>query len=892
MEHIKDIDRQQSSVAQAVSATSTPVADASPLLKLSETASLEVASVSFGGSDAANVDEESASEQSSDKNNTYDDRGESGHNLKDTKFACAKSRLGGTIGESVYACPRCNSHMSKKYSTERHIKDSCWKVCDECCKASNPTCDAFYTKGACKHCMKQGFECTKHTEPVSDCVPELLTGVPLQPYKSAPKATRTGTVAKQDKGKRKATESPSASPNSKPVVKRAAAAARKERRAIIGLNDKAVHPRVLDKPQLTADVKLQEWQRVRQNVPVSGMYVQNHQHLRYYVPTAPPAQPAILPQRTQQGQGLPLPALTPGMLLLTPGQQHDGRDIVTVHEALRRWPQTHNSAGRFFYIVDGNGEVLNQAMIDGDELLKTVHRQQARINMWAARYDNDFRVNRVPQPLKPAAPPQNARRTSFNETHSTASRLNRFRPVHSANFKIYEDAARRKLQSKDFVASAPGSRMSSRHSSPQPSQNLGAPVRLPPFEQLQGTNSMSQTIEGPVARELTQPIALQRSTSFVAEENDPILRLRIHSNTYDINSTPIFSILTIRASQKFGPRLDAYCQQRNKQYGIDWVFIYRYALGGPQNMQRESYIKIEYNMTPNDVQDIERPAIKLRDMDTLLVMKAESCMAVVGESSRDGIETPQSPIGSEVSEEHVDIINGETPIYQNAGTIADWHRLVETKMVELRGQVIGLNQESQFQKTMIAQQTQMLHELVKRNNDLMQGNYGRTARRVGQVLPSNAQYAATLGASSQPGPEVQHSPFVDRLEAVRQPTSHIPSKNPIQQYHFPTAAHGVQGRLPTHDRGVREALSDFQKNGVPTMQPAQLAAYDPTAVPQPANDGGDRSSMNKATWISGSRMSDSMASHVPVSQHMRHDGGAAGGADAAVREVEDVEMGE
>ena len=570
-------------------------------------------------------------------------------------------------------------------------------------------------------------------------------------------------------------------------------------------------------------------------------------------------------QRVQQGQELPLPSLPSDILRLTPGQQYDGRDVVTVDQALSRWPQTHNSAGRMQYIVGPTGEVLNQSMIDSDELLQKVRHQQARIEVWTARYENAVRVNHVPRPSNPAFPPLNAHRTSFNDAYPPESRLNRFRPIQSANFKIYEDAARRDLRSKDFVASAPGSRMPSRQSSPQPSQHLLALARPPPPEQFPGKDPISQTTKGSVARELTQPIALQRSTSFMADKNDAVLTLRIHSNTYDINNTPIFSILRIRMSQIFGPRLDAYCQQRSKQYGVDWVFIYRYALGGPEDAQRKRYIEIDYNMTPNDVQDTERPEIKLRDMDTIMVMKAKSHIAAMVESSRNGIETPLSPIGSQVSEEVVEIINGETLIYQNAGTIANWHRLVESKMMELRGQITSLSSENQVQKAMMAQQAQMLNDLVKRNNELMQSKYGCAAGRIGQTPLSAAQFAATFGAGFQHGPAVQRSRFVDRLEAVRQPTGHMSSPIPMDQYRFPTSVHGMQGRLPTYDSGAREAFPDFQKNGVPTMQHAQFAAYG---------------------------MGDRMASHVPVSQHMRREGGDGGGdgggANASVGKVEDV----
>lgn len=161
--------------------------------------------------------------------------------------------------------------MSKKYSAEvrnpfilqicriltykqRHIKDSCWKVCDECCKSHSATCDGFYIDGACKNCAQHGLACVKHTEPVADCAPELLKGAPPQAYKSAPRSSRAGTSVQDDKGKRKATGSPDAGPNSKPVAKRAAAV-RGEKRTVTGPGDKAGRLRSLNRSQFKSDEK-------------------------------------------------------------------------------------------------------------------------------------------------------------------------------------------------------------------------------------------------------------------------------------------------------------------------------------------------------------------------------------------------------------------------------------------------------------------------------------------------------------------------------------------------------------------------------------------------------------------------------------------------------------
>jgi hypothetical protein len=318
---------------------------------------------------------------------------------------------------------------------------------------------------------------------------------------------------------------------------------------------------------------------------------------------------------------------------------------------------------------------------------------------------------------------------------------------------------------------------------------------------------------------------MQRSTIPVADENDPVMTLRVHSNTYDFNGTPIFSVLTMRASQKFGPRLEYYCQLRNKQYGVDWVFIYRYAIGGPGDDARKRYIKIDYDMTCMDVRDPERPDIKLRDMDTIMIMKAKSRLAVMIENSRNGVEAPPSPIGSQVSEEDVDIIDGETPIFQNAGTITIWNRLVEKKMMELRSQVMALTTQNQRQRTTLAKQTAVLADVVERHNALVKEKNARAAGCDAQAFPSTSLSAANYHLGSQRGPTVQRNAFMDRLESVREPTVQNASQNRVQQFQFPTHSRDTQGRRPTYDSGEREAFPDFQRISAPSMRSAQFPRY-------------------------------------------------------------------
>ncbi|KAI4956492.1 hypothetical protein J4E91_000703 [Alternaria rosae] len=828
MERTQDSDRHQFGAAQSQPSDTSPVADSSPLSEVSETPSLEVSSAMRGHDGRVEAlvigdGEESGDEIPDTKKpytcqycgKTYVSEEKLKRHTRETRSKCAKRRFGVTMSGSVFACPRCDAQMSKKYSIERHIKDSCWKICDECCKAHKSTCNACYTDGACKHCQQQGLACTKHKEQVSDCNPELLTDTPTQPYKLAPRSSRTGTVAQHDKGKRKATDSPGASPKSKPVAKRATAVAKKEKTTVTGSSQEAgcLYPPFAS--QSDVDGLPQYHMDIEENIPQ---------------------------------QQVPIPPLTPG-------QQYDGRDVVTAQQALARWPHIHNSSGRMTYIVGRNGEVLNQSAIDGDELLKKLHVQQRRIAAMATRHNNGVRV---PTPTHPTSQPQDDHRNHFNHVHPPQSRLTRFRPIQSANFKVYEEAACRKLRPSEFLASAPGSRMPSRQSSPQPAADL----HLPTQGQLQGMNTVSQTMKGPVARELTQPIALQRCALPVADENDPVMTLRIHSNTYDINGTPIFSILTIRASQKFGPRLEYYCQQRGKQYGIDWVFIYQYALGGPDDDVRERYIKIDYNMTFSDVHDPERPDIKLRDMDTIMIMKAKSRLAAMIENGRNGIETPLSPTGSQVSEDNIDIVDGETPIFQNAGTIANWNRIVESKMMELRSQVNTLTSENQRQKTTLARQNQMLGDEIKRNNASMQSSHPHATSHGAHAFPFVSHSAANFHPGIQRGPTVQRNAFMDRLDSVREPTVPNDSRNRMQQYQFRTHHPGMQGRRPTYDSGEREAFPDFQRIGAATTQPTQLAAYG---------------------------MGDDITSYVPVLQYVQ---GRSDDMGAPVMKVEDVEMGD
>lgn len=110
----------------------------------------------------------------------------------------------------------CNFRLIKiLIRLQRHINDSCWKVCDECCKGNSIHCDAFNKDGDCSRCTATGRSCTKHMEPISELVPQLLLSESAQPN-----ASRGIKSAVPKKPKRKAITSPDASPQAKSKPKR------------------------------------------------------------------------------------------------------------------------------------------------------------------------------------------------------------------------------------------------------------------------------------------------------------------------------------------------------------------------------------------------------------------------------------------------------------------------------------------------------------------------------------------------------------------------------------------------------------------------------------------------------------------------------------------------
>ncbi|KAJ4369433.1 hypothetical protein N0V86_009266 [Didymella sp. IMI 355093] len=310
---------------------------------------------------------------------------------------------------------------------------------------------------------------------------------------------------------------------------------------------------------------------------------------------------------------------------------------------------------------------------------------------------------------------------------------------------------------------------------------------------------------------------------------DPVLMLQIHSNTHDKNGQPIFSILRMRANERFGPRLDAYCADRGKEYGIDWMFVYRYQTGTHQNPEHDMQITLTWDMTPTDVKSDDVPGLTMRNMDTIYVMKAmkPATAGTKRELSEGG--AVQSP-GSQISHQIVDITNGETRYFQNPDVTRQWseavhkdnaqlralHHQMQTVIMQLREELLAKNQQNRDLNMHMAELTKMskeYREMVQRRTGNANANAPGPGPEVAQFalshLPSGCvarQCPVPLDPSVQQHPPRQpasktaeyykqqaaqqrtNNDFIKKCEAVREPKEQAPQQ--LQPLLFPSFESG------------------------------------------------------------------------------------------------------
>jgi hypothetical protein len=327
---------------------------------------------------------------------------------------------------------------------------------------------------------------------------------------------------------------------------------------------------------------------------------------------------------------------------------------------------------------------------------------------------------------------------------------------------------------------------------------------------------------------------------------DPVLMLRIHSNTYDKNGQPIFSILRMRANESFGPRLDAYCADRGKKYGIDWMFVYRYQTGTHQNPEHDMQITLTWDMTPADVNVDDVPGLTMRNMDTIYVMKAKtSATAGIKRELSDG-GAVQSP-GPQVSHQIVDITNGETRYFQNPDTTRQWseavhkdnaqlrasHHQMQTVIMQLRQELLAKKQQNEELNMHMAELTKMskdYREMIQRRTGNANANAnapgpgpgvaqfalsrpppGGVARQrpvplnppVQQHPPQQPTSEATGYYKQQAAQQRTDSDFIKKCEAVRDPNEQVAQQ--LQPLLFPSFESG--STVPDFSNELRMGLT-------------------------------------------------------------------------------------
>jgi hypothetical protein len=283
----------------------------------------------------------------------------------------------------------------------------------------------------------------------------------------------------------------------------------------------------------------------------------------------------------------------------------------------------------------------------------------------------------------------------------------------------------------DGGPSAPVSRVTSRQTS---CQSSGAHLRLSlnsngsgPAE---GGGSNSEDMDRlmvklPMPRELKHkvrcheilcPIKTNKKLQFFFEpivqaghSGNPTIRLRIHSNTYDDHGTPIFSILTMRLHDFFGPRLEYYCTKRGKRYGTDWKFIFKYPAPMPLHPNREKFFDIKYNMKPVGCYDKDYPGCSMRDGDTLVVVTRRASSA-----SDDN----DAELGTQIECQRICIQNGETEIWQAPDINSEWYRNADADLANTRRQLAMYHNDLVQLRVMQAHRENTITGLQARNMQL------------------------------------------------------------------------------------------------------------------------------------------------------------------------------
>jgi hypothetical protein len=307
-------------------------------------------------------------------------------------------------------------------------------------------------------------------------------------------------------------------------------------------------------------------------------------------------------------------------------------------------------------------------------------------------------------------------------------------------------------------------------------------------------------------------LLLELCSTQTPDKSDPVLRLRIHSNTYDANGFPIFSIIIIHASDAFGPSLDLYCQQRGKRYGIDWKMVYCYAAPTVEKPHRQKYFDLTYNMKPVLARDKEYPGAAMRDGDTIFVVSRRTAVA------------NEDDAGPQIECQRIHIQNGETEIWQSRSVNEAWYRDAEKRLTAARIQfgrshdAVAHQRQVQTQlETKIAGLETTNEYLRQQVETMRQSQRAQTHGTQHQRLPDQQSYMYPDGIGSRQyltrnEGSLQHGLASDYLSQRTSSPDYAPGS---VGYHL--RAHGypvppiVRRYDPVHDAGAKLVAEEVKE---------------------------------------------------------------------------------
>lgn len=284
----------------------------------------------------------------------------------------------------------------------------------------------------------------------------------------------------------------------------------------------------------------------------------------------------------------------------------------------------------------------------------------------------------------------------------------------------------------------------------------------------------------------------------------------------------------MHADEAFGPRLNAYCAYRGKEYGKDWTFVYRYRSGIYHSPGHAMQITLTWDMTPADVKIHGLPGIAMRKMDIIYVIEAEKA-ATDGTKHKMCDDRAVQCSGPQVSHQIVDITNGETRCFQNPDTTRQWTEAIEKNNAELRASLDQM-------QTVISKLRQYLDAEKQQNTDLH--TYLAELTKVSKDFREMVQREAPNLLESAPGPQVAEftlsKPPADRVAhqlpaPLDQPVQQrVPWKvNPAAEYYKRCHAEQAAQQRTNNDFIKKcEAVREPKEDAPQQLQPVRFPSFE------------------------------------------------------------------